>query len=382
MIKGKAKQENREIPTVNYRKLDALNQTMIKLFDSEPIRFFEEFKLGKQRDDDRKSTSLIIGDLVDFYLLSCRGDEEEFHNRFDERYALMKGEKGTGQVFILADTLFELTKRDTDKETGKVKTSFETRFTEAVSRVQMEGKYKGKTEDKILEDFSKNGMEYFQSLLENVGKTVVDNSLVDKALIVGNKIQYDEFTRELFDFDMYENSNGVWEVLTHVPILWNYNIDDKRVIECKSEIDMLFINHKEKQIQPRDLKTSYDNESFDYMYIRNSYYLQNAFYWKAVKEWAIQNGLDDYIVFPLEFIVGDTSSNNRRPLVYSTSQEDIDNGLQGFNLRGNHYRGIDELIEEISWCEEKNIWDCSKESYNNIGRMRLKVKYDEKNNNL
>lgn len=380
MIKGKALNEKAlDTSTVNYRKLDALNQSMIKLFDSDPVRFFEEFKLGKRRKD-KKSTALAIGDMVDFFLLACRGDEDTFHNRFEEKFALYSGNKGTGQVFILADLLFELTERDRDEESGKVKTSFETRFTEAAQRVQADGKYKGKTEDKILEDFEKNGLEYFEMLVGNLGKTVVDSSLVDKALSVAHKIKYDEFTRDLFDFDSQNEST---EVLTHFPIVWKYRIDSKRSVECKSELDMMVIDHSEKVIYPRDLKTTYDNESFDYNYIKNSYYLQNAFYHMAVTDWAKENGMGDYIVMPLVFIVGDTSANNRRPLVYETSMEDVNSGKGGFDLRGNHYRGIDELISEIAWCEEKDIWDCSKESYEKMGRMKLNIKYDKNisNNN-
>ena len=87
MIKGKKIQPKVIIdkPNVNYRKLDALNQSMIKLFDSDPVKFYEEFKLGRKRRD-KKNVSLIIGDLVDFYLLSCRGDELEFNNRLDEKF--------------------------------------------------------------------------------------------------------------------------------------------------------------------------------------------------------------------------------------------------------------------------------------------------------
>jgi hypothetical protein len=373
MIKGKAlKDKVSTTPSVNYRKLDALNQTMIKLFDSDPVKFFEEFKLGKRRKD-KKSVALIIGDLVDFFLLACRGDEDTFHNRFDEKFALYSGNKGTGQVFILADTLFELTERDRDEETGKVKSSFENRFTEAVVRVQADGKYKGKTEDKILDDFEKNGMEYFEMLLNNLGKTVVDSSLVDKALIVAHKLKNDEFTKDIFDFDSVSDSV---EILTHFPIVWKYRIDSKRVVECKSELDMVVIDHEKKIIYPRDLKTTYDNESFDYNYIKNSYYLQNAFYYKAVAAWAKDNNMADYKIMPLDFVVGDTSSNNRRPLVYKTSMIDVENGLKGFILRGNRYRGVEELIDEIAWCEEKEIWDCSRDSYEKSGKMTLNIKYD------
>ena len=198
MIKGK-KQQPRILldkPTIKYREIDALNQSMLKLFDSDPVKFYEEFKLGKRRKD-KKSTALIIGDLVDFYLLECHADEDTFVTRFDEKFALYEGVKGTGQVFTLVDNLFEITMKDT--EDGKVSTSFDTRFSEACKKTQAEGKYKGKSEDKILEDFEKNGQIYFQTLLVNADKTVVDISLVDKAKVVANNILTDPFTADIFN---------------------------------------------------------------------------------------------------------------------------------------------------------------------------------------
>lgn len=369
MIKGKVMKEKAPETQVSYRKLDALNQSMIKLFDNDPVKFFEEFKLGKKRKES-KSVSLTIGDMVDFYLLACRGNEDEFHNRFDEKFALFSGTKGSGQVFILTDVLFELTQRDTDEDTGKVKTTFETRFTEAVSIVQTDGKYKGKLRDKIFEDFEKNGLDYFDTLCDSIGKTVVDTSLVDKALYVGNKMKNDEFTKHIF------NESSDMEYFTHVPIVWKYWINDEENVVCKSELDIIKVDHKRKMIFPMDLKTTYDNESFDYMYIKNGYYLQNAFYFRAVESWAEEKGWGDYKIMPMAFVVGDTSANNRRPLVYQTDVHDMTNGLAGFNLRGNHYRGIDELISEINWCESMNIWDCSRDSYDKGGQMKLNIKYD------
>ena len=125
-----------------------------------------------------------------------------------------------------------------------------------------------------------------------------------------------------------------------------------------------------------DLKTTYDNESFDFMYIKNGYYLQNAFYHKAVSTWAADNGMGDYDVKPLVFIVGDTSSNNRRPLSYGTSLDDIEKGMKGFYLRGTKYRGVDELVADIAWAEENDEWRCSKEAFEKKGMMKLNIGYD------
>lgn len=369
MIKGKQIQPKPLIdkPDVNYRKLDALNQSMLKLFDSDPVKFFEEFKMGKRRKD-KDNVSLIIGDIVDFYLLECRGDEKEFDERFEEKFVLFNGTKGSGQVFTLADYLFEETENCVD-ESGKITCSFDARFAEAIRRVRADDKYKGKTDEKILEDFLANGKEYFDVKMEALGRKVVTVSLIDKAKLVGNKLKTDPFTRKVFNF-------GDEDFYTHFPIEFRYQLDKDRSIMCKAEIDLMQIDHEKKIIQPMDLKTTYDNESFDYMYIKNSYYLQNAFYVKAVGEWASENSMEDYIVRPMDFIVGDTSSNNRRPLVYKTSDEDIKSGIYGFTLKGNHYRGIHDLVNDIAWAEENDEWTCSREAFLRNGQMTLNINYD------
>lgn len=370
MIKGKQVQPRvfTDKPNLNYRKLDALNQSMLKLFDSDPVKFFDEFKMGKKRKE-KKNVALMIGDLVDFFLLACRGDETEFETRFDEKFVLYNGVKGSGQVFILADYLYEETESSLN-EKQEITVSFETRFAEAVKRVRAEDKYKGKDDDKILEDFNKNGLEYFKARMEGIGRTVVDMSIIDKAKMVANKLLKDDFTRDLF------KEGDKQELIMHFPIEWTYEIDSSHSILCKSEIDMILIDHDEKTIQPMDLKTTYDNESFDYMYIKNSYYLQNSFYVRAVQVWATDNDMKDYEVLPMKFLVGDTSSNNRRPLIYETSEKDVEAGLKGFWLRGSHYRGVEELIEDIAWAEANDEWSCSREALLNSGKMKLQINYE------
>ncbi len=349
---------------VNYRKIKALNCSMIKLFDTDPIKFYEQFKLGKKKKDS-KSTALLIGDMVDFYLLDCKGDEKEFHNRFDEKFALFEGTKGTGQVFFLADLLFEVTQADTDDE-GVIKSDFELRFSEACKKVQVLGKYKGSTEEKMLVDFEKNGLTYFQTLMNNLGKNVVETSLVDKALKVAELLKTDPFTADLFDTD----TNHV-EHFPKFVIEWEF-----MGIDCKSELDLIIIDHKNKVIYPKDLKTTYDNENFEYGYLKYRYDLQAAFYYHAVKYWAAENDMKDYNIEPMEFIVADTSYNNRRPIRFQTSQEDYSKSYYGFSLRGIKYKGLDEIVEDILWAEESGNWNVSKDVFDNKGILQLKLNYD------
>lgn len=373
MIKGKQSKEMYSIirPDVNYRELKSLNASMIKLFDSDPVKFYEQFKLGKKRKEQKSNTSLIIGDLVDFYILECKGDFEEFEKRFDEKFSLNTGNKSTGQNALLAEILFEITVENTNDE-GEVIVEFATMFKEAVSKIQAMGKFSGKDEDKILTEFNEKGYDYYKTLVDNANKTVVpDVSILDKAVAVAKSIIDDSFTLDLFQENEYT------EHFYKFPIEWVYETPEGRKIDCKSEIDMMIVDHNSKTIYLKDLKTTYDNEVFEYGYLKNQYYLQACFYHLALEYWKNQEGMSDYTIDNMEFIVGDTSANNRRPIIYRCTDKDIEAGLNGFQFKSNKYRGIHELISDIIWAENNSIWNCSKEVYEKSGKLCINIIYDE-----
>ena len=370
MIRGEVIKEMYSIQKadVDYRSLGALNSSMVKLFDSDPVKFYDQFKLGKKRKE-RATISTTIGDIVDFYLLDCKGDEREFDNRWDEKFVLFTGAK-SGQVFSLADELFDITKDCVD-EKGEVNVSFDTRFKEAFQKMQNMGYYKGKTEAKALKDFDDNARDYFQALMDNIGKTVVEMSLVEKAKRIAKDILTDDFTREVFETEEY------MEFFAKMPIEWTYVYNNGKEIECKSEPDILKVDHTNRVIYILDVKTTFDNENFEFSYIKNGYYLQAAFYYLAVKQWAKQEGMENYTVVPTQFLVGDTSVNNRRPIIYKMTDEDLQASMEGFILKGVEYNGLKKIIEAISWAETNDLWNCSKEVFESKGILPLKLKYDK-----
>lgn len=355
-------------PEGNYRELKGLNQSMLAVFDENPMQFYNEFILGQPRAQ-KSNTSFDIGDLADFYLLDCHGDETEFDQRFDEKFVKFEGKKSTAQAFVLADKLFEITQGDVNEE-GVIVTDFEDRFKEAFRLAQLEDKYSGKTWEKGLEDFNKvpkggnkSAKDYFDLKITSIGKAIVDIWQRDRAVKIINNLRQDSF---LGDF-INQESNSEVEVLKKVPIEF-----DLEGWDCKAELDFLHINHRDKIILRRDLKTSFDNEGFEYSYIKYYYYLQNAFYHLAVQSFAIDNGLEGYVVSPMDFLVLDTSPNLRRPLLYETTPNHVHQGLKGFDFKENHYRGVFELIKEISWASREGIWNISYENYNNKGIVQLK----------
>lgn len=355
----------------DYRsEMKGLNQSMLKVYRDDPMDFYFQFVMGEKRKP-KDSWSILVGDVLDFIMLDCRGDLVEFEQRFGEKFAIFEGTKSSAQVFTLADVLFEESQKDVVD--GVVCTDFMCRFERALYVVQNDSKnpkYKGKTVEKALEDFNENGREYFDKKLENINKVIVDLTVVDKAKFICEQLMSDPFVSDIF------NGNDDKEYLTKFPIEWKYTTTKGNIIDCKSEIDIILIDHNKKEVYVKDLKTSYDNEEFEYTYIKYGYYIQNVFYIAAMRYWLDNNGMKDYsIIYGMEFMVADTSRNNRRPLRYTTSKDDLVKGLYGFTLNGKYYKGVIELMNALDWSLENGIFNISKENLENNGIVELKISY-------
>lgn len=356
VLKKKTQYEQQE---TNYRKMEGLNYSSIKLYDKDPARFYEEYVLGNKDDEGAKSFPLIMGDLCDFYLLDCHMNEQEFDQRLDEKFAMMEGEKSSAQVFTLTDEIFKIYR--TCEEGTFV---FSDAIIQAFDCVQKDGKYKNKTVDAGLKEFNeKGGKDYLDTLIANRGKTVVDDKMVAKAKKMVNQLRMDE---NHGDFINQHTNDGV-EVLKKVVVQFEY-----MGVKCKCEIDFMHIYHNDRKIYLRDLKTTFDNDSFDDTYLKQYYYLQNGFYTMGAIAFAEQHNLKKYIVEPTAFLVLDTSKYSRRPLLYTTTQQHVEDGLYGFTARGRYRKGVNQLMEELQWSMEENIWDISKENYENRGVIHLK----------
>lgn len=343
-----------------YREIRALNQSLIKLFGEDPVKFYDQYILGKQRID-KTSTAMSIGDLVDFYLLDCEGNEEVFDSRLDERFAIVDNKKTMSQVYTLADELFKVTLKDIVD--GEVKTPFSERFSIACKKTQALKKYSGKSEDDMLEDFNKKGLSYFRSLMDSIGKTPVDDFSLSRSRDIVRLLLTDSFTSTIFSK----------KLLRKLQVEFEY-----KSIKCKSEIDFVVVDDENKKLYLYDLKTTYDNENFYSSYLKNKYYLQAGFYYVALKSYAAEF-YPDYEIEPMQFVVADTSMNNRRPIIYKTTLRDLRHSFVGFTSCGYEYKGLDTLIDDILWAIETNIWNVSREVYENQGVVELGIDYKEIN---
>lgn len=168
--------------------------------------------------------------------------------------------------------------------------------------------------------------------------------------------------------------NSIETQLDHqVAIYFQYN-----GVDCKALLDGVLINHKDKTLQPFDLKTTGKSvNEFPHSFMEFGYYRQCAFYEQAIlSEQSPYKALLDqgYQVLDYLFIVTETTpKSTRAAIIYEIDKQDRIVGLQGGYVEGRHYPGIDSLIEDFKWHNQTQQWDLPRTLYENKGKVKLKL---------
>jgi len=148
-----------------------------------------------------------------------------------------------------------------------------------------------------------------------------------------------------------------------------YKLDE---MEFKSMFDKLVVDHDEKTVQVYDLKCVWAVENFyEEYYLYRRAYIQAYLYWKASIAFKKENDILDYKVLYPKFIVCD-STNYMLPLIYILNDEDMDDAYNGFEHKGRKYPGVKDLIIDLKWAIENNIWNISRKNSELGGVVTLK----------
>jgi len=172
----------------------------------------------------------------------------------------------------------------------------------------------------------------------------------------------------------YFVKSGITEELLHqVPIY--FELEGQ---EFKALLDGIRLNHKNRTIEPFDLKTTgksvYD---FPQSYLTFGYYTQAALYDLAIrtKESPVLQYIDEgYTIKDFVFIVAETKTSSTSPaLIYTTTQHERNCGLEGGYVDGKYYKGIYQLLDDYLWYSKNDLWVYPKEIHENNGQIPLKV---------
>ncbi len=337
-----------------YRATDMDSSSSLKEFSLDRRKYYKKYVKLERVNEEEDSKASVVGRVVETLLF----EPEQFDSRF---YMSALASAPTGLMLAFVEALYRHTREATD-ENGDVTKDFE----ELAKLAHAESGFKIKL-DAVLGKFIGSDAEiYYKEIREVRSKslTVVTTDDISNAEKVVEELKTNEFTKDvlsLVDSDRY----SIYKQLQ----VEGYEIDG---LKLKSMMDIVIVDHINKTIQPYDLKCTWSVEGFyDQYYLYRRAYIQAYLYFWATKEFAIQNGLKDYKIEYIKFIVCD-SINYYNPLIYTLNSDDMDDAYNGFKHEGREYPGVKEIINDMVWAKENDKWNISRKNFLNGGRLNIK----------
>jgi hypothetical protein len=133
-------------------------------------------------------------------------------------------------------------------------------------------------------------------------------------------------------------------------------------IECKSMLDRIVVDHKNKIVKLIDIKTTIDAGNFEHSFDEFQYYRQMAFYWLAIASWFRDELNLNLMDYKLEtYIVAIQKGELCECRVFKIQQDSLGRGLTE----------IETILPLIKWHQDNNLWEHRKEYYENKGIEKL-----------
>lgn len=349
MIQGKIKTE------ATYRALTLDSSSSLKEFSMNRRKYHKKYILSeKVEDEDTKAAT--IGRVVETLLL----EPEEFDNRFCMSVCLSAP---TGLMLDFVEALYKHTVNATD-EMGNVSRSFEEISRDAYADSGFKIKYEA-----VLGKFVGSDAEiYYKEIREVRAKnlTVVTANDVTNAENIVTELRSNPITADIVNL-----VNSARYTIHNQFQIEGYSIDSHLF---KSMLDKIVIDHSERKIFIYDLKCVWAVEGFyEEYYLYRRAYIQAYLYYHAVVSLTIssESELSGYDVEYPRFIVCD-STNYYSPLIYTMDQSDLLNAYHGFENKGRKYPGVKQIIADLKWAIENDVWNISRENYINNGLLNIK----------
>lgn len=336
-----------------YRALDYNSSSSLKDFSIDRRKYYRKFILG-EKIKEKDNPAANMGRLVETLLM-----EPE---RFDELFFMSSSVKVPGGMLgTFIYKLAELVAERTDNE------GFD--FEEVAKESYEYAKFKIKFETVLakLED-PENRIYYEECLkVEHLGMTMVTAQDINNAEQIVEGLRTTPHTSTICNLE----TNDRFTVINQMKIE-DYQIDGMRL---KSMLDKVIVDHQKKIVHIYDLKCTWSVEAFykEYYLYRRAY-IQAYLYYKAV--WYLSAtqpdcGFYGYDVKPTKFLVCD-SINYFQPLIFTLTEDDLKECYEGFTYKFSEYEGVKQIIEELQWAVENDMWKISKKNFNKGGTLNIK----------
>lgn len=349
MITGRAKTEK------EYRAVQMDSSSSLKEFLLDRRKYYKKYVLNEKVEDSETKAS-VVGRVVETLLL----EPEEFDNRF---YMSVCLSAPTGLMLAFVEALYKNTSNATN-ELGEVTKSFEELSRDAYAESGFKIKY-----DAVIAKFQGSDAEIYYDEMRKVkskGLTVVTTEDVTNAERIVTELRTNFATSEIVNL-----VNSVKYSVHNQMQIEGYGVDGHLF---KSMMDKVIVDHEQRTIQVYDLKCVWAVEGFyEEYYLYRRAYIQAFLYYRAILSLTVNENseLFGYKVECPKFIVCD-STNYYNPLVYTLTGDDLLDAYEGFEYKGRTYPGVENLIKDLKWAQENNVWNISRENYINKGEVKLK----------
>ena len=349
MIKGTAKTE------AQYRAVVMDSSSSLKDFSTDRKKYYKKYFLG-EKVEDKDTAAANMGRIVETLLM-------EPHLFDDKFYMSSCASTPTGLMLDFTEALYRNT-RDATDENGKVTIP----MNELLEAAYRDSGFKIKYEAVIGKFIGSDAEIYYNEIrrVRTLNLTVVNTMEISIAEKIVEQLKTNSTTAPIVNL---VNSSR-YEIIDQMQVE-GYTIDGHNF---KSMLDKVVIDHKEKTIQPYDLKCTWSVENFyEEYYLYRRAYIQAFLYYHAMLYIATDEASPcyGYRVEYLKFIVCD-STNYYQPLIYTLDFDDMEDAYHGFIHKGRTYPGVEDLIAALTWCKETNTWNISHKNYLSNGIVNIK----------
>ena len=346
MIQGHSKTE------ANYRAIQTDSSSSLKEFSMDRKKYYKKYVLG-ENVEDKENQAATIGRLVETLLL----EPEQFDNRF---YMSACASTPTGLMLDFVEALYRVTKQATDAF-GVVTRPFD----ELTKDAYLESGFKIKIEQVISKFVGTDAEVYYNEIrkVRSQNLTVINSNDVTNAERIVTELRNNIVTKDVVNL----TSNIRYTILNQYQVE-SYVVDNH---VFKSMFDKLVVDHEKQTVQVYDLKCTWSVENFyDEYYLYRRAYIQAYLYTRATIH-LTETKWKGYTALIPEFIVCD-STNYYNPLIYTLTQEDLEDCYNGFTHKGRNYPGVKELIEDLDWALYNGVWNISRTNFENGGLVNIK----------
>lgn len=354
----------------SYFTSPGLNCSSLKTIWRNPKWF--KYQEDNPETEDEEKRHYRIGSAIDSILTTP--------NEFNQEFAVSYKERPGGNMGVFIDALPLDLNSESDGE------EYREAYDKAGYKLSLE------TVIKNLWGIEKY-KTYYLSRKNAKGRSIISYDEYEEVLHCKDYLLGNPYTREYFI-----NNNPEESVYHQVAIYFNVMLKDLErsndalywiSVACKALLDGIRINHKNKTIQPFDLKTTGRSVlGFKNVYMFLGYYLQASFYELAVRQsindtngqpdWLSAEdklrgiNLSDYEILPMQFIVTEKKTSMSNPArIFACSKNDIEAGQIGGVYNGEYYPGYIELIYSYLWHRDTNYWELPKTLVDSKGVVNL-----------